>query len=491
MADEPERLAESERLEELEEQRERDERRVLREFRLNRVHSPLAAWALSFGCIVGWGAFLMPSDTFLPAAGPAGTAIAFVAGALVMIVIAVNYGYMARHCPDAGGVYSYVRQQFGPNRAFVCSWCLVLTYIGGVVANATALSLLARSVLGNALQFGLHYTLAGYDVYLGEILLAVAAVVLAACVCISSVRLAGWVQVVLAVGLLTIVCVVAVTMFVSPAVTADSLLPAFSPGTDPLLGTLIVAAEVPWAFVGFEAVSHSAGESRFPARKMTLVMILAIVCGCAVYLVLNVGTAVMVPDGYENWAAYIADVPNLKGLMALPSFHATYQLAGDIGLVAAAVAALLAVLTGLIGFFLAASRLIFAMARDGALPARFARLRGRSRTPVAAMLAIAAIAVIAPIFGRTAISWAIDLMSLGALVAYDSTSMAALQTARSEKRKVRMVFGMAGVVLSLFFVVILIVPIPGIGSSLSMESYVLLVAWIALGVNFYRPTIMR
>ena len=49
--------------------------------------SPLGAWALSFGCAVGWGAFGMPGNTFLPIAGPAGTALGMAAGALVMLVM--------------------------------------------------------------------------------------------------------------------------------------------------------------------------------------------------------------------------------------------------------------------------------------------------------------------------------------------------------------------------------------------------------------------
>ena len=38
--------------------------------------SPLNVWALSFGCAVGWGAFVMPGTTFLPIAGPLGTVLA-------------------------------------------------------------------------------------------------------------------------------------------------------------------------------------------------------------------------------------------------------------------------------------------------------------------------------------------------------------------------------------------------------------------------------
>ena len=54
---------------------------------LTRHMSPVCAWALSFGCIVGWGSFVMPGTTFLPMAGPVGTMIAMFIGAAIMLVL--------------------------------------------------------------------------------------------------------------------------------------------------------------------------------------------------------------------------------------------------------------------------------------------------------------------------------------------------------------------------------------------------------------------
>ena len=53
---------------------------------LGRYLSPLSAWALSFGCAVGWGAFIIPGTTFLPLAGPLGTLIGLGIGAAVMFL---------------------------------------------------------------------------------------------------------------------------------------------------------------------------------------------------------------------------------------------------------------------------------------------------------------------------------------------------------------------------------------------------------------------
>ena len=65
--------------------------------------SPLGAWALAFGCSVGWGAFVMPGTTFLPVAGPLGTVLGIAIGGLIMLIIAVNYNYLMNRYPDEGG----------------------------------------------------------------------------------------------------------------------------------------------------------------------------------------------------------------------------------------------------------------------------------------------------------------------------------------------------------------------------------------------------
>ena len=58
---------------------------------LKQYLSVVEAWALSIGCAVGWGAFVMPGTTFLPLAGPIGTALGMIVGAAVMLLIGVNY----------------------------------------------------------------------------------------------------------------------------------------------------------------------------------------------------------------------------------------------------------------------------------------------------------------------------------------------------------------------------------------------------------------
>ena len=61
---------------------------------------------LSFGASVGWGAFVMPGTTFLPKAGPIGTALGIALGALLLFIIGINFNFMIQRYPDEGGVES-------------------------------------------------------------------------------------------------------------------------------------------------------------------------------------------------------------------------------------------------------------------------------------------------------------------------------------------------------------------------------------------------
>src|SRR5690606_23057260 len=93
-------------------------------------------------------------------------------------IIAVSYGAMIKTYPVSGGEFAYAQAAFGRNHAMLCGWFLTLGYICIVALNASALALLARYVLPDIAEQGLLYQVAGWDVYLGEVLIATAALVI-------------------------------------------------------------------------------------------------------------------------------------------------------------------------------------------------------------------------------------------------------------------------------------------------------------------------
>ncbi len=455
------------------------------EIKLEKKLSPLNVWSLALGCIIGWGAFVMPGNTFLVNAGPLGTAIAMGIAALVMIIIAFNYNFMINKYPVAGGEFTYTQNAFGEKHAFVCSWFLGLSYLAIVPLNATALALIGRNLLNNVFQVGFHYSVAGYDVYLGEILLAVVALALFAFLSIRGVKFTGVFQTALVFALVGGVLIIAVAALLNPSVSWSNLSPGFNPGNSSLAGVLAVVAVAPWAFVGFDTIPQAAEEFKFSAKKTKLIMVLSILFGAAVYVVLNTVTAATVPEGYENWAAYIGDLPNLTGLLSLPTFHAGYQLLGTAGVVFLGLAVLGAILSGIIGFYMATSRLLYSMSKEKVLPGWFGRLHEKYKTPSNAILFVLAIALVAPFFGRTALGWIVDMSSIGAAIGYGYTSLAAFRFARREKNVGIMITGIIGTVMALAFMVLLLVPIPMFNCSLGTESYISLAVWIVLGAAFY------
>lgn len=138
---------------------------------LDKSLSPLQVWTLALGCILGWGCFVLPGIRFLPQAGPIAASLGFMLGGILIAFIALSFGKMIEHYPVAGGEFAYAYAGFGPKAAFVCGWALVLGYTCIIALNATAIALLTRFLLPGVFEWGLLYTIAGWDVYAGELIL--------------------------------------------------------------------------------------------------------------------------------------------------------------------------------------------------------------------------------------------------------------------------------------------------------------------------------
>ncbi|MBR3569416.1 MAG: amino acid permease [Oscillibacter sp.] len=458
--------------------------------------SPLNAWALAFGCAVGWGAFVMPGTTFLPIAGPLGTLLGMVVGGAVMLVIGANYHYMMNRCPDAGGTFAYTKKTFGYDHGFLSAWFLILVYIAIMWANATALPLVFRNLFGGLFQVGFHYQIAGYDIYFGEVMLSLAALELFGFASIRGGKFAARVQTVMA-------CVLLGGILIGGAAVVREHIgcwldgrgfvhfrPAFAPGNNPFAETFNIIALAPWAFVGFESISHSAEEFKFPVKKSFAVLTAAVSTGVVAYASLSLLAASVLPSGYSHWDTYIADIGKLNGLKGLPVFFAVHGLLGEAGLIILLFTILAAVITGLLGNSIAASRLIYALARDNMLPAWFGKLNKR-QAPENALLFIMAISIPIPFFGRTAIGWIVDVNTIGATIAYVYASASAYKVAKDNANIVVQITGMAGMVISALFFLYFLVPNFLTVSALTTESYLILVAWSVLGFVFFRYIFRR
>lgn len=468
---------------------------------LKRQLSPMHVWAIAFGCIIGWGSFINPGKKFLPNSGVAGTAIAMILGALVMVIISASYAYMVPKHPESGGEFTFTKYCFGKIPAFICGWFLVAGYLTNVPMNSTAIGMIVDGLDGDAniLQWGFHYNIAGFDVYAGTVIFASAILILFGILNILGVKKAGFVQVVLA----SLLAVSAFTLFVAGLVSAKAKGINMEPiwgfdkaaataagattanigefahvGTQGKLSAILATfAIAPWAFVGFDTIPQAAEEFKFSYKKVMKILVVAIAFGCFVYVSNNTVAAAAL----ENWPDRV-----MAGDWVL--LIAAEELLGTFGKVLIGVGVSCAVLSGIMGFYLASSRLMFAMSRDGYLPKVFGKVDPKHGTPKNAMIFCIIVSLSGPILGREALGWFVDMSAIGASIGYFFTCASTLVTMKRDgDGKLRLkILAWAGVVFSVIFMILQLIPIPGLsGVHFGKESYILLVVWIVLGALFW------
>lgn len=468
---------------------------------LQRQLSPIHVWAIAFGCIIGWGSFINPGERFLPNSGVEGTAIAMILGAVIMVVIAIGYAYMVPKYPQAGGEFSFARNCFGKKSAYVCGWFLVAAYLTNVPMNSTAIALIVDGLDGPAdlLKWGFHYEIAGFRVWLGEMLLAMGVLLLFGYLNIIGVRKAGFIQTTLA-GLLALsIVTLTVAALVSSKATFGHMHPlwgfdkaaaiqhgatasniglfAHSGRNDILSAIFATFAITPWAYVGFDTIPQAAEEFKFPYRKVMLIMTAAIVFGCFVYIANNTVAAAAV----ANWPEQV-----MAGEWVL--LVAAENLLGGFGKVLLGTAVSSAVLSGIMGFYLAASRLMYSMARDGFLPRYFARIDERFGTPKNALLFCILISLSGPVLGREALGWFVDMSAIGASIGFLCTGASSFITMRrdGDKAPALKLAAILSILFSSIFIILQLIPIPGLeGVHFCRQSYLMLLVWILLGFVFF------
>ena len=468
---------------------------------LKRQLSPTHVWAIAFGCVIGWGSFINPGKKFLPNSGVAGTAIAMVLGALVMIIIAFSYAYMVPKYPKAGGEFTFTKMCFGKHAAFICGWFLVVAYLTNVPMNSTAIGLIVDGLDGthDILKFGFHYAVAGFDIYLGEILLASAILLLFGWLNIIGVKKAGFVQTVLSTLLVICVFTLAISCVLSAKSSGINMQPVWGfnkaaamaagattetigqyahTGTMGIMSAILATfAIAPWAYVGFDAIPQAAEEFNFSFKKVSFIMVIAIAFGCFVYVSNNTVAAAAL----ANWPDRV-----MAGEWVL--LVAAEELLGVFGKVLIGLGVSCAVLSGIMGFYLASSRLMYSMSRDGYLPEWFGEVDARYGTPRNAMIFCIIASLSGPVLGREALGWFVDMSAIGASIGYFFTCASTLLTVRRDGDGTPFLRAMAitGVCFSTIFMVLQLIPIPGLnGVHFGKESYYMLIIWSLIGVVFY------
>ena len=450
---------------------------------LDRYLSPLDVWGMAYGCMVGWGVFAMPGNTFLPVAGPAGTVIAMFIGMAIMLVIARNFSYLMGRTSITGGVYSYTKEAFGRDHAFISSWFLCLSYLTIVFLNGTALFFVVRIVFSKYSSGGIHYTVAGNTIYLAETIVSVLVLAVTGFLFVAAKPLLQRLLTILAVVLMAGITVTAV--FCMPRAIANGALTSYGTGQigrSYAIFSLIILA--PWAYVGFEITSFDTAHFGFPIRRSWKIIAVAIIVAALSYASMAMISVAAVPDGYASWQEYITDLYSLSGVSSVPTFYVAGSIMGRAGLLVMTTTAVAAILTGIIAGYRATTRILSTMAEDRILSDKFSNTKY-------SILFIMVLSIGLSLLGRNTLNWFVDLTSFGAIVGFGYTSAAAYKLARAEGNRTIAVTGITGTAVSCILVVVQLVPRLSAIEAMGSQAFLLLSFWCLMGFVFYWRTIIH
>ncbi len=443
---------------------------------LKKSLKPVHVGALALGAVIGWGNFILPEVTFLPRSGVLGSSLGFIISGILISFIVVAYGYMIERVPVAGGEFSYGYAGFGTKGGFVCGWAILLGYIAITCANLMGIALVFRALAPGLLTRGELYVVAGWPVYMGELLFLIAIILLFTYTNYRGIEFAGSVQVILAVALTLGILILVFGSVSAEGSTLSNLQPVLPKNVSLFGGIVGIVAISPWLFIGFDTVPQFTEELNFSASKTTGLMLFSVLVGALLYAATTYSVAVFAPFDQlivtlkENNApfatAYISEV-----------------LFGRIGPIILGIAMLGAVLSGVNAFIIASSRLLLAMGRGKLLPSSFAKVHPVYQTPSAALLFVCFFAITSIFFGRAVVVWLVDMSSVGTALAYFITCMVAIKVMKREKNQKGVVVATIAAAVSMMCFLLLIVP--GSPAFIAKEPWIALAAYIVLGILFF------
>lgn len=393
----------------------------------------LGAWditLLGIGAIIGAGIFstigtAAAGDPARPGAGPS-LMLSFVITAAACALTALCYAEFASTVPISGSAYTYAYATFGELIAWIIGWDLIIEYAVGNVAVAISWAGYFNSLL-ETMQIHLPAWLttdfrtgaaipeiANAAPRLGGVPIIFNALAAAIVLAVTSVLVIGvressrfnTVMVIFKV-LILLFFVAAACAMVSPAKMMENWQPFQPAGWK---GTLSAAAVIFFAYIGFDAVSTVAEETRKPERDMPIGIFGSLgICTALFILVAAVFTGLM---------PYSEMVKRIGNEQAEPLTMALEYVAPDAKWVRVLIAlgSTVAMTAVLLVFQLGQPRIFFSMARDGMLPRLFARVHPRFRTPH--ITTILTGVLVAACAGFARIDEMVDLTNIGTLFAF-------------------------------------------------------------------------
>lgn len=458
------------------------------EFTLKRSLSATNLVMIGIGGIIGAGIFVLTGHAAASYAGPA-VVLSFVISAITCALAGLCYSEMAAAVPVSGSAYTYAYATLGEFMAWIIGWDLVLEYGVGAVTVAVGWAGYLKGFLEG---FGIHiahaYSSAPFDWVLNKATHTEHFVSTGAVVNLPAMLIVAFVTCLLVTGIETsarvnaafvVLKVAIVVLFIAlglghvlhsnwvTAANPDGLFipPQTGPGQFGWEGIVRASGVVFFAYIGFDAVSTAAQESKNPQRDMPIGMLGSLAICTVLYILVAYVLTGVVPYDQLNVAQPIA-----KGIdaMGLPWLAPFIKLGAILGLSSV-----------ILVLMLGQTRVFFSMSKDGLLPVKFGQVHPKFRTPARITLVTGMAIMVAA--GLAPIGLVGELCSIGTLFAFAIVCLGVMALRILDPKLHRpfrtpwiWLIGPAGAAASFYLM-----------WALPKDTWIRLIVWMAIGLVVY------
>ena len=433
---------------------------------------------LAFGAMIGWG-WVVSSGQWIQAGGVLGTVLGFLIGGIMIYLVGLTYAELTPAMPKSGGAMNFSYAAFGPIGSYITIWALALSYIGVVCFEACSFATIMQYVVPDFLQ-GYLYTVAGYDVYLSWVAVAIAASVLIINVNYLGTKSAAKFQNILT----SIIAGVGLLLVAGSAFNGDvenlSAQSFVGDNTGSIVGNVLkVAIMTPFFLFGFDIIPQAAEEINVPLKRLGRLMVLSIALAVVFY------TMVVVAIGLLMNPTQIQDSMDSTGMVTADAIAVAFSNAAMTKVLI--IGGLCGIVTTWNSFLIGGSRVLFSMSKARMLPSIFSRLHSKYNTPYIAILFLGVISIIAPFFGRVMLVWIVDAANFACCLAYCLVSLSFLVLRKTKPNMERpfrvrngLLIGVLATIMAGFMALMYVVP--GTNCSLIWQEWIIVMGWTMIGV---------
>lgn len=426
-------------------------------------------WQLSMigvGATLGTGIFVVLGEA-VPVAGPA-VILSFVLAGVTALFSALAYAEMAGMIPASGSAYSYSYATIGEFMAWVCGWCLMLTYGVSVAAVGVGWGQYINELLHLTTGLSLPGAVLAGPLEGGLVNLPAALVVVLSMFAL----LAGVRESSRANAVMVVVKVAILVMFVAIAITAvqDGNFAPFMPMG--MAGVSAAGATLFFSYIGFDSASTASEEAKNPQRDLPRAIMFSMLLVTAIYCLVAFAAV-----GALDWTGFVDGETSLAGILTMVTGTPVWAVIFAAGAVLALASVVLVVLYS-------QTRILYAMSRDGLIPKAFSTVDAKGTPRVNTLITSLVIAVLAALVPLGPLA---DATAIGTLFAFALVNVAVVVLRRSRPDLPR-AFRVPGAPVT---------PILGVLAcaylmfSMSPSVWAAFLVWLAVGLVVYFGYSMR